>query len=122
MSIQIIKPLHVAVLVSDLDKATYFYETVLGLQQCDRPLKYPGVWFELGEYQLHVLQDDTTPTGIHNSEKLGRNRHIALGVADIQQTTDHLVAHGCFVQGSASGRPAVFTHDPDGNIVELTQI
>ncbi|MEM7773471.1 MAG: VOC family protein [Cyanobacteria bacterium P01_E01_bin.6] len=122
MAIQIVKPLHVAVLVSDLEKASYFYGTVLGLETCDRPLRYPGVWFELGDSQLHLLQDDTTPYGIHNSEKLGRNRHIAFGVADIQQTKEHLSAHGCVVEGSASGRPAVFTHDPDGNVVELTEI
>jgi catechol 2,3-dioxygenase-like lactoylglutathione lyase family enzyme len=122
MGMHIIKPLHVAMLVSDLEQSAYFYETVLGLKRCDRPLNYSGVWFELGDYQIHLLQDNDTPNGIHNAQKLGRNRHIALGVADIQQAKDHLLAHHCTVQGSSSGRPAVFTHDPDGNVVELTEI
>ena len=33
-----------------------------------------------------------------------------------------LVEADCPVQTSASGRPALFTQDPDGNIIELTQI
>lgn len=122
MSIQITKPLHTALLVSDLDKAAHFYGTVLGLSRCDRQLKYPGIWYQLGDYQLHLIQDEATPNGIHNAEKLGRNRHVAFAVADIHRAKDHLNAQGYTVQASASGRPALFTHDPDGNVVELTQI
>ncbi len=122
MGIQIVKPLHTALLVSDVEKAAHFYGDVLGLERCDRHLNYPGAWYQLEGYQLHLIQDESTPSGIHNSEKLGRNRHVAFGVSDIQQTKDCLESHGCLVQGSSSGRPALFTHDPDGNIVELTEV
>jgi len=122
MAIQIVKPLHTALLVSDLEKATHFYGEVLGLERCDRQLRYPGAWYQLGDYQLHLIQDETTPSGIHNLEKLGRNRHVAFGVADIQQAKEALTTQGCTIQSSASGRPALFTQDPDGNVVELTEV
>ena len=122
MGIEMVRPLHTAVLVSDLEKAAHFYGEVLGLPRCDRSLQYAGIWYQVGDYQLHILQDNATPSGIHNSEKLGRNRHVAFGVTDIQQTKDYLMAQGYTVQSSASGRPALFTHDPDGNVVELTEI
>lgn len=122
MAIDIQKPLHTAILVADLKQAEHFYSQVLGLTRCDRPLKYPGLWYQLGEYQLHLIQDDATPSGIHNAEKLGRNRHVAFGVVSVQDAKTHLLAHGCKVQMSASGRAALFTHDPDGNVVELTEI
>ncbi|MDE5069743.1 MAG: glyoxalase, partial [Trichodesmium sp. St4_bin8_1] len=32
-----------------------------------------------------------------------------------------LLANNCPIQGSASGRAALFTQDPDGNIIELNQ-
>jgi catechol 2,3-dioxygenase-like lactoylglutathione lyase family enzyme len=122
MGIQIVKPLHTALLVSDVEKAVHFYGKVLGLERCDRHLTYPGAWYQLGDYQLHLIQDESTPSGIHNAEKLGRNRHVAFGVADIQQARDWLESHGYSVQRSSSGRPALFTHDPDGNVVELTEV
>lgn len=122
MGIHLVKPLHTALLVSDLEKASHFYGEVLGLERCDRNLRYPGIWYQLGDYQLHLIQDDSTPSGIHNVEKWGRNRHIAFGVSDIHQSQKHLEAQGYATQSSSSGRPALFTHDPDGNVVELTEI
>lgn len=122
MGIQLVKPLHTALLVSDVERASRFYGDVLGLERCDRNLRYAGIWYQLGDYQLHLIQDESTPSGIHNTEKLGRNRHVAFGVADIQQTKRHLEVHGYPVQASASGRPALFTYDPDGNVVELTEL
>lgn len=122
MSVQITHPLHAAILVSDLEKSAQFYEEVLGLARCDRPLKYAGIWYQVGDYQLHLIQDDTTPSGIHNAEKWGRNRHVAFAIANLAAAKNHLLDHGCDVQMSASGRPALFTHDPDGNIIELTEV
>ncbi|EAM49881.1 conserved hypothetical protein [Crocosphaera watsonii WH 8501] len=44
----IIQCLHTAILVSDLEKAEHFYGDILGLEKVDRPLKYPGVWYQIG--------------------------------------------------------------------------
>jgi glyoxylase I family protein len=59
---------------------------------------------------------------LKNSEKWGRNPHLAIGVADLEAAKAHLIAHGCEVQLSASGRAALFTQDPDGNVIEITQV
>jgi glyoxylase I family protein len=117
---QITQSLHTAVLVSDLERAEHFYGTVLGLPKVDRTLKYPGVWYQIGDFQIHLIVDATIPPQLNNPEKWGRNRHIAFAVADLDAAKEQLLAHGCNVQMSASGRDALFTHDPDGNVIELS--
>ena len=120
--------LHTALVVSDLTKSEHFYGTVLGLTKVDRALKFPGSWYQLGAIQIHLIQADpasppastlgTTQAALN--PKWGRNRHIALAVADLGAAKAHLQAHHCPVQLSASGRSALFTQDPDGNIIELS--
>jgi glyoxylase I family protein len=122
MSIQLQRPLHTAILVTNLEQAEQFYGEVLGLAKVERSLKYPGAWYQLGDYQIHLMVDATIPSGLHNVEKWGRNGHVAFGVADLDAAKTHLLAHNCPVQVSASGRAALFTQDPDGNVVELSQL
>jgi glyoxylase I family protein len=52
---QITQCLHAAVLVSDLKQAEHFYSNVLGLPKVDRTLKFPGAWYQIGEFQLHLI-------------------------------------------------------------------
>ena len=118
---QITQCLHTAVLVSDLEKAEYFYGNVLGLSKVDRVLKYPGAWYQVGDFQIHLIVDSSIQPKLQNSEKWGRNPHFALSVADLDAAKTQLLAHGCEMQMSASGRAALFTQDPDGNIIELGQ-
>lgn len=114
--------LHTAILVSNLEQARHFYGTVLGLAQVDRPLKYAGVWYQVGEMQVHLIVDETFAGKLHNSEKWGRNPHLAFAVKDLEAAKAHLATHGYPTQLSASGRAALFTQDPDGNIIELTEV
>ncbi|MBD0346265.1 MAG: VOC family protein [Coleofasciculus sp. Co-bin14] len=118
---QITQCLHAAVLVSDLEKAEQFYSNVLGLSKVDRVLKYPGVWYQVGDFQIHLIVDSSIQPTLQNPEKWGRNPHVALSVADLDAAKTHLLRHGCEMQTSASGRAALFTQDPDGNIIELSQ-
>jgi catechol 2,3-dioxygenase-like lactoylglutathione lyase family enzyme len=118
---QITQCLHAAVLVSDLEKAEQFYSNVLGLSKVDRVLKYPGAWYQVGDFQIHLIVDSSIQPTLQNPEKWGRNPHVALSVADLDAAKTHLLAHGCEMQTSASGRAALFTQDPDGNIIELSQ-
>jgi glyoxylase I family protein len=117
----ITKPLHTAILVSDLKRSEQFYGSILGLSKINRTLKYPGAWYQVGDYQIHLIVDLTTPNGLHNAEKWGRNRHIAFLVDNLQSAQTQLRNHGCDVQLSTSGRAALFTHDPDGNVIELAE-
>ncbi|NEQ98116.1 MAG: glyoxalase [Cyanothece sp. SIO2G6] len=118
-------PMHTAILVSDLAQAQHFYGTVLGLSQIERPttMKFPGCWYQLGDYQIHLILDEIdgspTPTPLRNPQKWGRNSHLAIAIADIDAARAHLHTHNWPMQESSSGRPAVFTQDPDGNIIEL---
>jgi glyoxylase I family protein len=118
---QITQCLHAAILVSDLERSEHFYGKVLGLAKVDRALKFPGAWYQVGEYQVHLIVAPTVPTENQN-EKWGRNPHIAFSVVDLDAAKQQLLNHNCLIQSSASGRAALFTQDPDGNIVELSQV
>ena len=119
---QITHYLHTAVLVSDLARAEQFYGGILGLSKIDRILKYPGAWYELGPIQIHLIEDKTLASQLQNSEKWGRNPHLALAVTSLEAAKADLLSHGYPLQFSASGRAALFTQDPDGNIIELTEV
>lgn len=114
--------LHAAILVSDLERAEHFYSNVLGLPKVERSLKYPGVWYQLGQFQIHLIEAPEVPSRLQNPEKWGRNPHIALAVEDINAAKSQLLSHNYPIQMSASGRAALFTQDPDGNIIELSQL
>ncbi len=118
---QITQCLHAAVLVSNLEKAEHFYGTILGLSKVERSLKYPGVWYQVGNFQIHLIVDTAIQPRLQNPEKWGRNPHVALSVADLEAAKTHLLAQGFPIQISASGRAALFTQDADGNIIELSQ-
>jgi glyoxylase I family protein len=118
---QITKPLHAAILVSNLEKSQHFYSTVLGLSKIDRELKFPGIWYQIGNFQIHLILATTIIPDNVDSEKWGRNRHLAFSVANIAAAKEQLMAHNCPIQMSASGRSALFTQDPDGNIIELSE-
>lgn len=119
---QLLRYLHTAILVSDLEKADQFYGTVLGLPKVDRSLKYPGAWYQLGAIQVHLMVHEGYASTRPNPEKWGRNPHLALAVADLEAAKAQLTTHGYPVQLSASGRSALFTQDPDGNVIELTEM
>ncbi|HEY9300821.1 MAG TPA: VOC family protein, partial [Phormidium sp.] len=56
---QITQCLHAAILVSDLERAEQFYGNVLGLSKVDRVLKFPGAWYQVGEFQIHLIVADS---------------------------------------------------------------
>lgn len=118
---QITQCLHTAVLVSDLEKSEHFYSNILGLSKVERILKFPGAWYQVASFQIHLMVDPTVPKELVNAQKWGRNPHIAFCVADLEAAKHQLLAHNCPIQISASGRAALFTQDPDGNIIELSQ-
>jgi catechol 2,3-dioxygenase-like lactoylglutathione lyase family enzyme len=121
--IEVTNYLHAAVIVSDLDRAVKFYGGVLGLNRIDRSLKYPGVWYQIGDVQLHLIVDvDYRATHKIDLARSTRNPHIALGVRDLEVAKQQLLAANCVVKMSNSGRAALFTQDPDGNAIELTLV
>ncbi|PSB02039.1 VOC family protein [Merismopedia glauca] len=113
------KCLHTTLLVSDLAQAEYFYGETLGLEKAERNLNFPGVWYQVDGYQIHIIVHDGLPKRELISEKWGRNSHLAFSVTDIDALAEKLTTNGFICQKSASGRPALFTQDLDGNVIEL---
>lgn len=118
---QITQSLHAAILVANLEQSEQFYEKILGLSKVERSLKFPGAWYEIGNFQIHLIVTEKILPDLVNTEKWGRNRHLAFSVTDLDAAKQQLLSHNCPFQVSASGRPALFTQDPDGNIIELSQ-
>jgi glyoxylase I family protein len=117
---------HVAISVSDLDRARRFYGDVVGLEELPRPeFGVPGLWFRLGDLQLHLLAvDEVSPPGVGLP-------HVAFHVPTdrLDATVDALVAGGATVLSPPRTREdfgvpvrAAFVTDPDGNPLELTDV
>lgn len=117
--------LHTALVVRDLQRSQHFYGTLLGLTAVPRPFHYGGVWYQLGPNQLHLIEaapDHPTVAAPMDRRKWGRNNHVALGVTawDAMRSTLEAAGYGCVA--SASGRRAFFVTDPDGHVIEITEI
>lgn len=119
----IVSLLHASLLVADLARARDFYEGVLGLTPCaNRPaMAFPGIWYDIGAAQIHLLCLPNPDPVAGRPEHGGRDRHTALGVSDLEAMRTRLDAVGIPYTRSRSGRPALFVRDPDGNALELMQ-
>ncbi|MBZ0092820.1 MAG: VOC family protein [Sulfuricellaceae bacterium] len=116
--------LHASLLVSDLDRARAFYEDLLGLNPMpDRPdLGFPGVWYEVGNAQIHLLCLPSPDPTDSRPEHGGRDRHTALAVSGWDALKTALEAADVAYTLSRSGRRALFCRDPDGNALELVEV
>ena len=111
---------HAGLLVADLARAKQFYEGVLGLVPLPRPdLPYPGEWYAVGAQQIHLMCLPNPDAGSPRPAHGGRDRHLALGVADIEGLKARLDTAGVAYTASLSGRAALFCRDPDANTFEF---
>jgi glyoxylase I family protein len=121
--IKVTSCLHAAVMVSNLARSIEFYSDILGLDRIDRQLKYPGAWYQIGDFQIHLIEDINYRSGREiDLHKSTRNPHLALGIRDLDVAKQQLLSANCVVKMSNSGRAALFTQDPDGNAIELTWV
>ncbi len=118
---KIIELLHSSILVSDLSRSRKFYEGVLKLiPSSKRPgMSFDGAWYEIGAQQIHLLVLPNPDPVTGRPEHGGRDRHIALGVDDLDALKLSLDQAGIPYTMSRSGRPALFCRDPDGNALEF---
>lgn len=112
---------HVSVLVADTAIAAAFYRDVLGLRVSTRRpvLDFPGAWFDIGECELHLIEQPSPDARTGRPAHAGRDRHIALHVDDLAALCARLDTARVPYTRSRSGRAAIFCRDPDGNGLEF---
>ena len=116
---------HVAICVSDVETSRRFYGETLGLPEAARPdFDFPGAWYQVGPLQLHLMQREDVP-----SPGRGIGPHFALYVPTetFHSNVDRLREAGVPImidpnQRESDGIWAAFIKDPDGNIIELTDM
>jgi len=123
MSVSVQAIHHVSLLVADTNRALAFYRGVLGLPvDPARPdLGYPGAWLRVGALQIHLLELPNPDPLEGRPAHGGRDRHLALTVADIGPLQAALEAAGVSFTRSRSGRRALFCRDPDQNALEFVE-
>jgi glyoxylase I family protein len=114
--------LHASLLVADTGRALKFYADVLGMEVLPRPdLGFAGAWLGVGEQQIHLLELPSPDPVEGRVTHGGRDRHVAVGVSDIEELRKRLEAAGIACSLSRSGRRALFCRDPDGNALEFVE-
>jgi catechol 2,3-dioxygenase-like lactoylglutathione lyase family enzyme len=109
---------HAAVRVTDVAKATEFYEKVIGLKRLPRPdFPFGGAWYGIGNNALHIISSEGRG---HKPDPLGA--HVAFDVEDFDETKRALQEMGIEFLEAPSNMGAgrqLWVVDPDGNTVEL---
>jgi len=115
---------HASVIVSDTDLSLAFYCGLLGLERDPRrpDLGYPGAWLRLEGGAIHLLELPNPDPVVGRPAHGGRDRHLALGVPDLDALADALTEAAISYTLSHSGRRALFCRDPDGNALELIEV
>ncbi|XP_065848431.1 glyoxylase I 4 [Euphorbia lathyris] len=117
---------HVGVLCENLERSMEFYQGILGLEineaRPDDKLPYRGAWLWVGSEMIHLMElpnpDPLTGRAAHG----GRDRHTCIAIRDVSKLKLILDKAGIPYTLSRSGRPAIFTRDPDANALEFTQV
>ncbi|TKY54460.1 YwkD protein [Spatholobus suberectus] len=117
---------HVGILCESLERSLDFYENVLGLKINEaRPhdkLPYRGAWLWVGSEMIHLMELPNPDPLTGRPQHGGRDRHTCISIRDVSKLKVILDKAGIPYTLSRSGRPAIFTRDPDANALEFTQI
>ncbi|KNA03326.1 hypothetical protein SOVF_210290 [Spinacia oleracea] len=117
---------HVGVLCENLERSLDFYQNILGLEINEaRPhdkLPYRGAWLWVGSEMIHLMELPNPDPLAGRPEHGGRDRHACIAIKDVSKLKEILDKAGIPYTLSRSGRPALFTRDPDSNALEFTQV
>ena len=103
---------HASVRIANVDRSRKFYEGILGLMPAPRPdLGLPGMWYDLSQGQLHLIEREGRSGGIDPTEP-----HFAIQVDDLDAMRRTLKEAGIEVLDFGE---QLWVLDPDGNTVEL---
>ena len=122
--IKINRMMHTGLIITDLARSRAFYEGLLGFQpNLNRPdFSFEGVWYDIGENQVHLMVVPNPYTEVQHPEHGGRDIHIAFSVDDVEPVRAELEKAGIPFSMSLSGRAALFCRDPDGNALEFSAV
>ena len=125
MTLENVKIDHVQITVPpEVEVATsHFYRDILGLTEIAKPaelLKRGGVWFQVGQLQLHV---GIEPGDIHSN--LASRRHVCFRVPDLALAEARLRLLQVEIipdMQPSHGWVRFYLLDPGGNRVEVAQV
>ncbi|VVA10303.1 PREDICTED: glyoxalase [Prunus dulcis] len=117
---------HVGLLCENLERSLSFYQNLLGLEineaRPDDKLPYRGAWLWVGSEMIHLMELPNPDPLTGRPEHGGRDRHTCIAIRDVAKLKAILDKAGIPYTLSKSGRPAIFTRDPDANALEFTQV
>ncbi|GKA35188.1 glyoxalase-like domain-containing protein [Tanacetum coccineum] len=120
---------HVGILCENLERSLDFYQNLLGKLRLKineaRPhdkLPYRGAWLWVGSEMIHLMELPNPDPYTGRPEHGGRDRHTCIAIRDVSKLKAILDKAGIPYTLSRSGRPAIFTRDPDTNALEFTQV
>jgi catechol 2,3-dioxygenase-like lactoylglutathione lyase family enzyme len=98
------------------EEARRFYRDIVGLSEIDKPeaLRHRGgVWFELGNNQLHL--------GVADPFAPAKKAHPGINCTELETLADRLRLAGIPVtwDGTLGDRRRLYTQDPFGNRLEF---
>jgi glyoxylase I family protein len=114
---------HVAVAVSDLDRAKHFYGDLLGLTEIPRPaFSFAGAWYRAGgDRDLHlIVVKNPAPNAARKLDMA--DAHVAFRVKSFRTAREYLESQGVPMRvtiGGPTGFPQIHIMDPDRNIIEI---
>lgn len=116
---------HISLYVNDLQKSTYFYQNIIGLELIDEPFKDgKHSWFGLGgQGQLHII------SGAKKDMEQFKSRHLCFSVSDMDKFISNLeknkIEYANWKGDSKSptlrvdGVKQIYFQDPDGYWIEI---
>ncbi|XP_010536871.1 PREDICTED: uncharacterized protein LOC104811753 [Tarenaya hassleriana] len=117
---------HVGLLCENLERSLEFYQNILGLEineeRPDEKLPYRGAWLWIGSEMIHLMELPNPDPLTGRPDHGGRDRHACIAIRDVSRLKEILDRAGIPYTMSRSGRPALFTRDPDSNALEFTQV
>ncbi|KZE63385.1 glyoxalase [Fictibacillus phosphorivorans] len=99
------------------EEAKHFYQGILQLKEITKPKslqKNGGMWFQIGNQELHIGVEDQIGKGKH---------HPAFLVECLQELRDHLIFHNIQIQEELPipGFDRFTIRDPFGNRIEFIE-
>ncbi|HEV7313360.1 VOC family protein [Sphingopyxis sp.] len=116
---------HIVLCVRDVAATRAFYERVLGMaSRAERPGKYS---LQFGANKISLQDAATSPTIARNTVP-GSGNFCLLSDTPVAEWRAHLAAHGVEIidagrrDGAAGTIDSLYFNDPDGNLVEVSNI